>query len=26
VQEVNKKLEASGYWRKGLLESVDALR
>ncbi len=26
VQEVNKKFEASGYWPKGVLESVDALR
>jgi TRAP-type transport system periplasmic protein len=26
VQEVDKKFEASGYWPKGLLESVDALR
>jgi hypothetical protein len=26
VQEIDKKLEASGYWPKGLLESVNALR
>lgn len=26
VQEVDKKFEASGYWPKGLLERVDALR
>jgi TRAP-type transport system periplasmic protein len=26
VREIDKQFEASGYWRKGLLESVDALR
>jgi TRAP-type C4-dicarboxylate transport system substrate-binding protein len=26
VQEIDKKLEADGYWPKGLLESVNALR